>query len=107
MAEDGSIVLAGYTVGSWDGSEANAGEEDFVVVKLDKDGNELWHWQVIAGSSTIFRRTAPAGDPTGDVSENFQQEGKCGYFPELPGGRVTTPFRPRDDYFYGPLSVSV
>ncbi|CAN0229721.1 unnamed protein product, partial [Ectocarpus fasciculatus] len=45
VAEDGSIVLVGHTVGSWDGSEANAGEEDFVVVKLDKDGNELWHWQ--------------------------------------------------------------
>ncbi|CAM9897040.1 unnamed protein product, partial [Ectocarpus sp. 8 AP-2014] len=45
VAEDGSIVLAGYTVGSWGGSEANAGEEDLVVVKLDKDGNELWQWQ--------------------------------------------------------------
>ncbi|CBJ32398.1 von Willebrand factor type D domain protein [Ectocarpus siliculosus] len=45
VAEDGSIVVAGYTVGSWGGSEANAGEDDLVVVKLDKDGNELWHWQ--------------------------------------------------------------
>lgn len=61
VAEDGSIVLAGYTVGSWDGSEANAGEEDLVVVKLDKDGNELWHWQVIAGSSTILDAPPPPG----------------------------------------------
>lgn len=41
---DGSIFLAGDTVGSWSG--VNAGDLDFLVVKLDDDGKEMWRWQV-------------------------------------------------------------
>ena len=44
VGEDGSVVLAGYTTGSW--VDSNAGEEDYLVVKLDSDGNEVWVWQV-------------------------------------------------------------
>lgn len=42
--EDGSVILAGYTSGSW--TESNAGEEDYLVIKLDSDGKEIWVWQV-------------------------------------------------------------
>lgn len=44
VGEDWSVVLAGYTTGSW--VDSNAGEEDYLVVKLDSDGNEVWVWQV-------------------------------------------------------------
>ncbi|CAM9254578.1 unnamed protein product [Sphacelaria rigidula] len=45
-AEDGSVVLAGYTDGSYDGR--STGLEDIVAVKLDVDGELLWKWQVCA-----------------------------------------------------------
>lgn len=51
---DGSVVLAGYTSGSWTGS-SNAGEEDYLVVKLDSDGNEIWVWQVRTYGTAIYR----------------------------------------------------
>lgn len=41
---DGGIVLAGNSFGDWNGT--NAGEEDFIAVKIDTDGKELWRWQV-------------------------------------------------------------
>lgn len=44
-AEDGSVVACGYTFGSYSGS--GAGIYDFVAVKLDADGAEVWSWQVI------------------------------------------------------------
>ena len=44
VGNDGSVVVAGYTAGSW--ACANLGEVDFAAVKLDKDGKELWRWQV-------------------------------------------------------------
>ncbi|CAM9931836.1 unnamed protein product, partial [Ascophyllum nodosum] len=43
VGNDGSVVVAGYTAGSW--ACANLGEVDFAAVKLDKDGKELWRWQ--------------------------------------------------------------
>lgn len=39
VAEDGSIVLAGYTSGDWSGS--NAGKEDYLVVKVRRE--RLFH----------------------------------------------------------------
>ena len=44
MADDGSVIMAGYTYGDWDG--VNAGSADFVAVKLDAAGEEVWVWQV-------------------------------------------------------------
>lgn len=44
VGEDGGLVLAGYSTGAW--GQQNLGEEDFVVIKLDEDGSELWRWQV-------------------------------------------------------------
>ena len=41
---DGSILLAGYTAGDWDG--INAGASEFIMVALSVDGEELWRWQV-------------------------------------------------------------
>lgn len=35
VAEDGSIFLAGYTSGDWSGN--NAGEEDYLVVKVGRN----------------------------------------------------------------------
>lgn len=43
--DDGSMVLAGYTWGSWNAT--NKGSADFVAVKLDSDGSIVWSWQVI------------------------------------------------------------
>lgn len=37
-------MISGYTEGDLSGT--NAGETDFVAVKLDPDGNVLWRWQV-------------------------------------------------------------
>ena len=48
MANDGSVILAGYTEG--DLGEVNAGSSDFVAVKLDASGELVWVWQV--GSRT-------------------------------------------------------
>lgn len=42
--DDGSVFLAGHTLGSF--GNGNRGQEDFVVVKLDEHGVELWRWQV-------------------------------------------------------------
>lgn len=45
VGQDGGVVLVGYSTGTW-GDELDQGEEDFVVVKLDGEGSELWRWQV-------------------------------------------------------------
>lgn len=42
---DGAIVLAGYTYGDWNGT--NAGDSAFFALKLSSDdGSVLWRWQV-------------------------------------------------------------
>lgn len=41
---DGSILLAGYTAGDWDG--ISAGGYDCIMVALSAEGEELWRWQV-------------------------------------------------------------
>ena len=43
-ADDGSIIIAGYTSFSYE--DVNAGSGDFVAVKIDGDGNTVWKWQV-------------------------------------------------------------
>lgn len=57
LAPDGSVILAGYTMGIWEGTR-NAGSTgsstssssrtaDFAAVRLaGDDGTELWRWQV-------------------------------------------------------------
>lgn len=42
--EDNSVILAGSSRGNWSG--VNLGEMDFIAVKLDSDGKEVWRWQV-------------------------------------------------------------
>ena len=44
MADDGSVVVAGHTYGDWSG--VNAGSADFIAIKLDAAGEEVWVWQV-------------------------------------------------------------
>lgn len=44
MGEDNSVVMAGYTYGDWNAT--NAGSRDFAACKLDADGTLLWKWQV-------------------------------------------------------------
>ena len=44
VADDGSIFLAGYTLGNWTGT--NLGARDFAACKLDGNGTLLWKWQV-------------------------------------------------------------
>lgn len=46
VGKDGSVVLAGGSEGGFSGD--SKGQRDFVVVKLDADGKELWRWQVCA-----------------------------------------------------------
>ena len=41
---DGSVILAGSSSGNWSG--VTLGEMDFIAIKLDSDGNEMWRWQV-------------------------------------------------------------
>lgn len=43
--DDGSVVLAGFTEGPWDG--INQGDKDFAMVELSSIGEEEWRWQVI------------------------------------------------------------
>lgn len=50
---DGSIVLAGHTLGDWDGVN-EGGEGDFIAVKIDTDGRELWRWQVCERTEDRF-----------------------------------------------------
>lgn len=50
VGKDGSALLAGSSTGSWDG--IHLGGRDFVAVKVDSDGKELWRWQVKRLSST-------------------------------------------------------
>lgn len=44
MAGDGSVLLAGFTMGDWDGD--NAGGEGYAAVKLDTESDEHCRWQV-------------------------------------------------------------
>ena len=43
-ADDGSVIIAGNTYGSY--GTLNAGSGDFVAVKIDTNGNTVWQWQV-------------------------------------------------------------
>lgn len=52
VAADGSVALAGYTWGDWNGT--NKGYSDFDAFKLDADGNLLWKWQVNQGSAFVL-----------------------------------------------------
>lgn len=49
MADDGSVLLAGYS-GAWDGQSDD--EPDFTAVKLDANGVEDWRWQA-SGAKTL------------------------------------------------------
>lgn len=42
--DDGSAIVAGHTFGVF--GNRSLGLQDFVVVKLDEHGVELWRWQV-------------------------------------------------------------
>lgn len=43
--EDGSVVVAGYVNGTWNGV-ASLGLGDFAAVKLDSEGTKQWSWRV-------------------------------------------------------------
>lgn len=53
MGADGSVVLGGRADGDWNGT--TAGMDDFVAVKLDAEGQEIWRWQV--GERNTVQRT--------------------------------------------------
>lgn len=44
--ENGSIILAGQTRGTWQGDVSESDDLDFAAVKLKADGTELWRYQV-------------------------------------------------------------
>lgn len=43
--EDGSVIIAGFTVGNWAKSNTK-GSMDFAAVKLDPAAAVVWTWQV-------------------------------------------------------------
>lgn len=44
---DGSVVLGGHTYGSFANHfTGDTDAADFLAIAIDKDGNELWRWQV-------------------------------------------------------------
>lgn len=45
-APDGGFVLAGSTLGAWETPGFGDEDDDFVVAKIDLDGEYLWAWQV-------------------------------------------------------------
>lgn len=50
MSDDGSVVLTGYSSGVFNVSSSPssylADESNFVAIKLDIEGAEVWRWQV-------------------------------------------------------------
>lgn len=42
--DDGSVIISGYTEGSY--GAVNSGSTDFVAVEVDSDGSLVWKWQV-------------------------------------------------------------
>lgn len=44
--DDGSVIIAGYTEGSY--GAVNSGSADVVAVEIDRDANLVWKWQVRA-----------------------------------------------------------
>ena len=44
MANDGSIIVAGESSGDW--GDTMAGFDNFVAVKLDAAGKQIWVWLV-------------------------------------------------------------
>ncbi|CAM9894223.1 unnamed protein product [Ectocarpus fasciculatus] len=53
MGSDGSSVLAGQSYGLFDGTNADTSDTSLgpVATKLDADGNVLWTWQNVTGTS--------------------------------------------------------
>lgn len=47
---NGTYVFVGTTRGNW--SATNAGDEDWVVFKIDAERNILWRWQV--GATVVY-----------------------------------------------------
>lgn len=57
VQSDGTILLAGYTSGDWDGLNAGGtlgSPRDFAAVMLAANGTELWRYQV-----RTYRRMLP------------------------------------------------
>lgn len=54
--EDGSVVVAGYVNGTWNGV-ASSGLGDFAAVKLDSDGTTQWSWRVSRHPETSYSAT--------------------------------------------------
>lgn len=63
MAGDGSVVVAGVTEGDYEGgglsnslerTESSDDYADFLAVKLDENGTQLWSWQVQKQNKTAF-----------------------------------------------------
>lgn len=46
MANDGSVLLGGFTFGPWEEGSSSRSTYDFAAVKVDTDGVEDWRWQV-------------------------------------------------------------
>ncbi|CAM9975026.1 unnamed protein product, partial [Scytosiphon promiscuus] len=73
MAEDGSVVVVGYTYGDWDG--VNAGGADFAALRLDANGTEIWRYQDgSAGTEKMKSATMVDGDTSVVVVGNLEDD---------------------------------
>lgn len=46
VQQDGSVLIGGWTGGSWSGVNAGTDSYDWAVISLSADGEEEWRWQV-------------------------------------------------------------
>lgn len=81
IGTDGSVVMSGYTYGSWSATkEEDDDDMDFVAMSMDANGNILWTYQVgskvISNGNTLdarLLRRMPTSPPTTAGGEgNYQ-----------------------------------
>lgn len=84
ITDDGSVILGGATYGAWVGT--NAGESDFVAVKLSATETEEWRWKVRR------RRLWVLSYATLQLTKILRFKFGCGRCHDLLTGECTSPY---------------